>query len=256
MHDKSNVFPPPLDEIGLDPDAGATSDEHARGCLEIARDSDIDAETRGLAVSVLGPGVQLGDEVLDWDDPIEFTYFSQTVWEEVCDALEQIYQDADMPKVVRRRALEVAVRGPGFDWTRDAVRAAWQSKDRDWMLTSVFCMGWVDGFAAELAEAFENPPNEEVLQEAIGVAAQNHDSSFAPVLEKIASGKTDHERDTRLTAIGALATAGPGRLESWQVLDELSRDSDPEIAEEADLALDEYLMLQAMTEEFAEDEFL
>jgi HEAT repeat protein len=248
-----DTFPPALADIDLDPESGATSDEQARRCLEVLRDPEIDPEVRGRAATVLGPGLQLGDEVVSWDDPMDLTYFSREVWDEVGDVLARIYRDGDEPKIVRRRVLEAAVRGPRRDWIDSAVRAAWQSGDPDWMLTAVFAMGWLPGFGAELAEAFQDPPDERVLREAIRIAGEHERNEFAPRVEEIASGKTDHERLTRLAAIEALGTIDVTRLETWQVLDELSRHSDPEIVERAEWALEAYYLYKGMYEEMPDD---
>ena len=42
--------------------------------------------------------------------------------------------DSSIPKQVRRRILEASVRAPE-DWHQNAIRAAYSSGDKDWMLT-------------------------------------------------------------------------------------------------------------------------
>ena len=83
-------------------------------------------------------------------------------------SLRARYLEDDIPKEVRRRILEAPVRAPAASY-RDAIRAAYSREDRDWRLTAVFAMRFVDGFTDEIVAAL-NDPDEEVRYEAVTAA--------------------------------------------------------------------------------------
>ena len=52
-------------------------------------------------------------------------------------------------KEVKRPILEASVRAPE-KWHKNAVAAAYRSKDEDWKLTAVFCMRFIRGFDKQI----------------------------------------------------------------------------------------------------------
>lgn len=70
------------------------------------------------------------------------------------DTLRVRYLEDDVPPNVRRHILEASARAPA-DWHGDAIRAAYAREDREWRLTAVCAMGYVDGFDAEILAALD-----------------------------------------------------------------------------------------------------
>src|ERR1035438_7783433 len=85
-------------------------------------------------------------------------------------SLRKLYQDESLPKELRRRILEGAVRAPE-PWHQDAIRTAYQSGDSDWMVTAVFAMRYVRGFDDQILESLKSA-DEDIHYEAV-VAAGN-----------------------------------------------------------------------------------
>jgi hypothetical protein len=86
----------------------------------------------------------------DEDVPI-----TENTFRSIQDLLHKLYLDESNPKEVRRRILEAAGRAPD-DWHTKAIRQAYESGDREWILTAVFVMRWVRGFEPEILEALES----------------------------------------------------------------------------------------------------
>lgn len=225
--------------------APIVDDALARELLRFARDPARSDEERGQALIVLGPALEechdeeAPDGTLEaappggegwWDLPL-----SDAGYREVTEELRRIYLDGSAPKLVRRRALEAAVRAPR-DWHREAAATAWRSGDPEWRLTAVFAMGHLPGFEGEIDEAFrgEDPV---VRQEAMLAAGRSSagEALGGSILDVAADRKAS--RDERLTAIEALAELQPDG--AFEVLDELRDDPDPELAAAAEEALEE-----------------
>lgn len=219
-------------------------DEVARELFRFARDPERDEKERGEALIALGPALaechdeEAPDGTLEapspgtegWELPL-----SSAGYREVHDELRRIYHDGSVPKLVRRRALEAAVRAPR-DWHREAAATAWGSGDPDWRVTAVFAMGHLPGFQDEIIEAFRNgePP---VREEAIRAAGRSATGEvLAEDLMALAADRSAH-RDLRLAAIEALGELQPEGASD--VLEELQDDPDREIARAALEALEE-----------------
>ncbi len=164
-------------------------------------------------------------------------------------ALHKLYLDAGVPVIVRRRALEASVRSPQ-DWHREAIREAYSSGDRDWMLTAVFSMRWVSGFDVLILEALQSA-DPDIHYEAVNAAgnwqlaaARDHVVALA---EDPATSKS-----LRIAAIGAVADIVP--REAAELLSELTEADDPEIAEAADEAISMALTEDGFDEADDEDE--
>ena len=233
-------------------------DELGRELLRFARDPERGDVERGDALIALGPALEICwyDEAEDgslpdpapgqedwWDLP-----FSSTGYREVTEALRRLYLDASVPKLVRRRALEAAVRAPR-DWQRDAAGTAWRSDDPEWRLTAVFAMGHLPGFAAEIETALddEEPP---IAREALLAAGRAGIEELADRLMDVAGDRrADH--DLRLAAIEGLGELGPET--AVELLEDLTLDADREIAGAAEEALEELQLLAGFDEDLDED---
>lgn len=208
-------------------------DEVAEALLARALDAREDDEVRAAAVIGLGPALEECD--IEGFDDVGDPPLSRATFDRVGSALERLYRDAAVPALVRRRALEAAVRAPR-DWHTSAVRAAWASGDASWRATAVFCMGYVPGFSDQVKEALAS--NEPELVLAVVQAAANGSADIGqaaePTLLRMA-GDRHTELEVRLDAIAALANVDS--RESLELLETLASSPDEDVADTASEAL-------------------
>lgn len=223
--------------------ASIVDDALARELLRFARDPEREDWERGRALIVLGPALEetgyeeeedgslappVGPEEW-WETPL-----SEAAYREVHDELRRIYHDAAQPKLVRRRALEAAVRAPR-DWHRDAVATAWRSGDDEWRLTAIFAMGFLPGFAEEIEEAFRGD-DPVIRREAIAAVGRSELGHLVPELIDLATD-TEADREDRIGAIEALEELQSA--DAMDALEELLDDDDDEVSQVAEAALEE-----------------
>ncbi len=249
---------PGIRALALSEASPMVDDELARELLRFAREAELPEGERGDALIALGPALEMcwyeeaddgslaeppsGEE--DWWGPP----LSPGLYREVTEALRHIYHDASQPKLVRRRALEAAVRAPR-DWHRDAASSAWRSDDSEWRLTAVFAMGHLPGFAAEIEEALdaEELP---IAHEALLAAGRAGIEELADRLMEVAEDP-DAQRELRLGAIEALGELGSA--EGVDLLQALTLSEDSEIAAVAEEALEELALVSGFDEDLDED---
>ena len=233
--------------------ASAIDDEMARELLALAG-SEEHEDTRADAVIALGPAVELaGDEYgfLDEDgDPDAFTQppLTRAGFQHVVERLRALYEDVSQPTIVRRRAFEVLVRDPQ-PWHREAVRSLAQSGERDWMLTAIFAMGQMAGFAAEILEAVKTQQGDSLL-EAVRAAGRQGVLEAAPKIRDLARSE-ETELELRIAAILALPEVDRA---SGEILDALLDHSDAEIVAAAGEALDELELYSGFEDEELDDD--
>lgn len=213
-------------------------DEIARALLDIAS-SDAADEARADAIIGLGPAIEEAswDYTDEEDDPEFAPPISRETFEAVVDEIRALYDDQSQSKLVRRRALEVLVRDPQ-DWQKDEIRRHLASSDPEWTRTAVFAMGHVPGFAKEIADFVNGSPDADLLYEAVRAAGRQEVRAVAPRLRQLATA-TDGDHDVRLAAIYSLPDVDD---DCFEILDELSRSREPEVAEVAEAALEELEM--------------
>lgn len=224
--------------------------------LRFAGDPEMPEQERASALIALGPTLQLCWEDEDDDgtlpsappdaDAFDVAFFehplSNTGYAEVREALRRMYHDAETPKLLRRRALEAAVRAPR-PWQQEAAAAAWQSDDPEWRVTAVFAMGHLGGmtdasFEEEIREALAG--SDEVLRrEAMLAAGRSGFEEMAPQLMDVAT-RTDADPEDRVTAVEAL---GEMMFEgATELLESLTDDPDREVARAAEEALEDLVL--------------
>ncbi|MFP4601169.1 MAG: HEAT repeat domain-containing protein [Persicimonas sp.] len=219
-------------------------DAGARRMLDILTDPEADDELRAQAAIKLGPGLQLCDERIDWEDIT--LYFGKAAFEEIDQTFRRLYHDASTPKLVRRRILEAAVRAP-MDWHEGAVRAALETDDDDWRQTAVFGMGNIPGFEDQLLDIVQRDDlSEGVLREAVRAAGARELDKAEPIVRRVALDES-RESYTRQLAIEALIWCGNDRSE--RALEKLKRHSDSDIAEVAEWALGEFRMFRRLPDD-------
>jgi hypothetical protein len=198
-------------------------------------------ELRAVAAISLGPALEQAD--IDGFDNPEEVPISEKTFRKINQTLRKVYLDSGVPKLVRRRVLEAAVRAPQ-EWHAAAIRSAWSGKDQEWRLTAAFCMSQVRGFDPQIMEALESADPAIHYQAVRAAGAWELDAAWPHIALLLASAATSKE--LLLAAIDAVATIRP--REAGAILADLADSEDEEIAEAVDEAM-------SMAEGFSDDEF-
>jgi hypothetical protein len=216
--------------VELAGDLTVINDELADCLVAIIR-SPVESEgLRASAAVSLGPVLEQ-TETDGFDDPDD-ACITQRTFRNIRNALQQLYFDESLPKKIRRRILEASVRA-SEDWHPNAIKAAYSSGDREWMLTAVFSMRWVQGFEAQILKALKSD-DPEIHCEAVQ-AAGNWELAMAwpHVVALVHDAGTP--KPLLLAAIGAVANIRPS--EASEILMDLADSDDEQIAEAADEAI-------------------
>ncbi len=198
--------------------------------LTIIRDNNEPVELRAKAAISLGPALDYAN-MMEFDDPDDIL-LSEEAFHKVQKQLQDIYQDAGAPNELRRMALEASAHAP-MDWHKQAIREAYRSNDQQWLLTAVFCMGYVKGFEDQILESLESE-NPDIFYEAVRSAGNRGVKAAWPYIEEII---TNEEADKPLLIAAIEASININPFESVDILSELSLSDDEEIAETAEEAL-------------------
>jgi hypothetical protein len=205
--------------------------------LEIVRNPEEPDPLRATAATSLGPVLEqteidgFGDDPDGFEVDPEDRCISEPTFRKIQSKLQQIYFDESTPKLVRRRVLEASVRASA-DWHQDAIRAAYLSGDRDWVLTAVFAMRWVQGFDDEILEALTST-DPDIHYEAVEAAGNRGVKAAWPhIAALLRNART--RKPLLFAAIGAVANIRP---EEASILMELADSDDEEIAEAAEEAI-------------------
>ena len=211
-------------------DITVMDDKMATLLLSVVRDSSEPEELRCKAAISLGPGLEYAD-AMEFDD-LTANSLSEEKFNEIREALQEVYQDAGTPKNLRRYILEGAVRSP-MDWHKKAIETAYASDEQDWVLTAVFCMGYVRGFDDQILESL-NHENPDIFYEAVCAAGNWGIKEAWPYIEEILT-KEDTDKPLLIAAVNASALISP--TEAVDILIEFSNSDDDDIAEAAEEAL-------------------
>jgi uncharacterized protein (UPF0147 family) len=227
-------------------------DELAAELLRLCREDE--AEIAAEAAIALGPALE--ECSIDYDDeglPPELDFHDQPLtrdmFAKVCAALEGVYRDGDRPPLVRRRALEAAVRAPR-DWQNDVVRAAYASDDVRWRETAVFCMGLLPGFDAQILEAL-SADAEGVRCEALRAAGLRELVAASAEVMRVAADASA-PKPLRVAAIDSLSALDPDGSE--ELLEKLAEDGDEDLAAAAETALEERSVFASMDKDAPDDD--
>jgi hypothetical protein len=227
-------------------DMVAINDALVDALLAIVGNSAEPEELRAKAAISLGPvleqsDIEMGDEG-EFDDP-DSVPISEKTFRKIQQSLRKIYLDSAVPKLVRRRILEAAVRAPE-DWQSQAIRTAYSNDDPEWKLTAVFGMRYVRGFEKQILEALESA-DPKIRYEAVTAAGNRElDAAWPHISSLLTSSATS--KDLLLAAIEAAAVIRP--REAVPLLMDLADSEDEDIAEAADEAV-------SMAESAADDDF-
>ncbi len=211
--------------------------------IRVVSSADETEELRAAAAIAFGPSLELADtEGFDGDDVDSGVPITEKAFHRIQGALRKPYSDESVPKLVRRRILEASVRAPE-GWHRDAIREAYSSGDRDWMLTAVFAMQYIRGFDDQIVEALNSSDDDTHYAAVVAAGSWSIDEAWQHVLSLVNDPATP--KPLRLAAIEALGSIRPA--EARKILIDLQDSDDEEIAEAAEEAL-----LMAGPEEFEE----
>ncbi len=218
-------------------DVDEADDELAAEILAVLQ-STAAPELRAAAAIALGPTLEVVDADLDEHGRVDASYgepvLSQRQFDRVTAALEELCRDPAQPELVRRRALEAAVRSPR-PWQVPVVRKAWAGDSLPWRMSAVFAMAYLADvdFSAEIVAAFHSG-TPELVREAVFAAGQREVVALRHDIAAIADDE-QAQRELRLTAVEALGWLADD--EATALLERLSRAQDGDLAETAELAL-------------------
>ncbi len=206
------------------------NDQLAKALLAVTVNNDETEKIRAKAVLSLGPVLEHGD-IYGFDD-LDDIVVTEKVINEIQTSLKRVYHDAAVPREVRRRTLESAIRAPQ-SWHQGAVRAAYQSDREDWQLTAVFCMRFTKGFDQQIIEAL-NSGNSDIYYEAVCAAGNWGIKEAWPDVAKLLSSAGD---DKALLFAAIDTAAGIGLPEAIVPLEKLLDSVDDDIVDAAHEAL-------------------
>ncbi|RPI76708.1 MAG: hypothetical protein EHM45_12050 [Desulfobacteraceae bacterium] len=196
-------------------------------------------DLRAQAAIALGPALEYA-YLDDFEDPDDLPPISEETYHKIQETLQKLFMDSSVPKEVRRRTLEAAVRSPQ-DWHIEAIRTAYANPDDSWKLTAVFCMRFVRGFKDQILEALKSK-NKDIHYEAVCAAGDSElEEAWLHISSLITSKKT--EKSLLLAAIDAVSIIRP--REAGLLLGDLIDHKDQDIVDAAYEAI-------SMAEGFAE----
>jgi hypothetical protein len=208
------------------------NDEVAEALASVASDRVEPESLRAAAAIAFGAVLEQTDIEGFEDDGISEPPILESTLQTVLHTLRRIHDDASEGMLLRRRALEAAVRYPE-DWHAEAVGAAYRSPEHDWKLTAVFAMQYVPGFDKEILAALAGG-DPEIRFEAVRAAGARGVAASWPTIHSLLTAP-DTERDLLLAAIEAAPAVSPKKAKP--IIEDLADSDDEEIAEAADEAL-------------------
>ena len=212
--------------------------------LAVLQNTAESEDLRGTAAIALGPALEYADT--GGFDDMDEAMVSGPAIDNIQKTLHRLYSDAALPKNVRRRVLEAAIRSPQ-DWHGDAIRAAWTCKDEDWRLTAVFAMRWVRGFDKQIIEALKSDDPEIRCEAVLAAGNWGLDEAWTLVCEILTTEAS--EKELMLTAIEAAVSIRP--LEAEEILEDLIHADDEDVA---DAAYEALAMIEGLSEEDFDEE--
>ncbi len=219
------------------------NDKLAQALLDILNNNTEDTKLRSQAAISLGPALEHAD-IYEFDDP-EDIVLSEEVFQMILASLQRAYHDAEIPNDVRRSVLEAAIRAPQA-WQEGAVRAAYQSDDKQWQLTAVFCMSYIGGFKPQILEALESGNPDIHYQAVLAAGHQEIEEAWPHIKTLLMSTKI--EKPLIFAAIEAAVVFGTP--EAMNSLEKLLDANDDEIVDAIHEAM---AMLEALESEEVEE---
>jgi hypothetical protein len=202
------------------------NDDLAYALLTVVCSADEPDQLRARAAISLGPVLEQADTD-GFEDPDDVPIHEPT-FRNIQSSMEKLYLDDSTPKEVRRRILEASVRAPET-WHQNAIKDAYSSGDKEWVLTAVFSMSWVRGFDDQILAALKSDDLEIHLEAVHAAGNWEIDAAWSHLVELINEAHTP--QPLLLAAIGAVGSIRP--LEAGVILVDLADSDDEEVAEAA-----------------------
>ncbi|MDX9972817.1 MAG: hypothetical protein RBU21_07500 [FCB group bacterium] len=202
------------------------NDEIVDELLKVLNAEDEPEALRSQAAISLGPALEAADTD-GFEDP-EDSPISEESFKKILEVLPRVYSDTKVPKLVRRRVLEAAVRAPQ-EWHKDAIRAAYADSDPEWKLSAVFGMGCLKGFDKEILESLDHDDSEIVYEAVRAAGSWGLTQAKGHIRTILAADEV--EKPLLLAAIEAAVTVAPEEMASH--LADLMDSEDEEVAEAA-----------------------
>jgi len=218
-------------------------DEVADTLMAILRDPKESSAVRGEAALAFGAVLEQADLHGEFDDG-DCMPVSPRTTRRAQELLKKLYSDESVPKDVRRRSLEASTRAPSA-WHKKAIKTAYASGDREWMLTAVFAMRWVKGFDDQILRALQSGDEDMAYEAVHATGSWDIERAWPHLVVLVEDAETP--KKLLVAAIGAIGQIRPENAED--VLSDLADSDDIEIAE----AVAEALM-ESRAGEYEEDE--
>jgi hypothetical protein len=222
-------------------------DKIGKALLGIVKSSEEPVELRAEAAIALGPALEEA-ELGDYEDTDDSPSLSKSFVQEIQRTFHQLYSDTNVPGNLRRSVLESSVRNLQ-NWHADAIRSAYESDNRDWRLTAVFCMEFVRGFEGEIVESLKSNDSD-ILFHAVKAAGNWEIDAAWPKIARLVTSP-DSEKNLLLAAIEAAACIRPTETD---IIEPLVDSEDEDISEAAMDALSEAEFAQGDSETEEEED--
>ena len=213
------------------------NDAVAENLIRILESDEEPESLRSQAAISFGPLLE-ESEIQEYEEDNPLTVSPGTL-ERAKRTLRTCVQDSTAPKLLRRRALEAAVRSDA-PWHGKAVRAAYRNSDPEWKLTALFCMRYVPGFGPQIIETLESG-DPDLLHEAVGAAGdQGLNDAWPHIRALVDAGAAGAEilpedpegsRSLLVTAMHAVAAIRP--QDAAGALQDIVDSEDEELSEAA-----------------------
>ncbi len=229
-------------------DSTVINDQLSDALLKIVASHDQSPRLRARAAISFGAALEQTD-IDGFEDPDD-VLISERTFNHIQSLFHKLYQDESTPKELRRKILEASVRAPQ-DWHRDAILAAYLSRDQEWMLTAMFSMRWVRGFDEQILEGLDSA-HPDIHYNAVKAAGNwGLDAAWAHTAALVKDSATP--TPLLLAAIDAVASIRPPMAS--KILSKLANSEDEEIAEAAEeaISLAEVMADEGDDEEATED---
>ena len=225
------------------------NDELADALLTVVCTADEPDQLRARAAISIGPVLEHADTD-GFEDPDDVP-ITEPTFRNIQDSMKKLYLDDRTPREVRRRILEASVRAPET-WHRDAIKHAYTSGDKEWVLTAVFSMRWVRGFEDQILLALKSDDPEIHLEAVIAAGNWELDAAWPHMIKLIHDAHTP--KPLLLAAIDAVGSIRPA--EAGEILVDLADSDDEEIAEAAEEAMAEAEIASGEEDDDEEDEWI
>ena len=230
-------------------DSTVINDDLADTLLTVVCSADEPDQLRARAAISLGPVLEQADTD-GFEDPDDVP-INEPTFRNIQSSMEELYLDNSTPKEVRRRILEASVRAPET-WHQNAIKDAYASGDKEWMLTAVFSMRWVRGFDDQILVALKSDDPEIHLEAVHAAGNWEIDAAWPHIVELV---KAAHPpKLLLLAAIGAVGSIRPA--EAREILADLADSDDEEIFEAAIEAVAQSEIASGEEDDDDEDEWI